>query len=93
MFNNAPITPGTKINMGSSISVVVGNGVGSEEMEVPDLVGLTVDQARALLSGNNIELGAMIGLDAITDTANAFIAQQKPDLYSTLSTGEVVKIR
>lgn len=91
LFNNAPILPGTKINMGSSIAVVVGNGVGSEEMDVPDLVGLTVDQAKAFLSGNSIELGAIIALDAVSDTANAFIAQQKPDLYSTLSTGEVVK--
>ena len=63
-------------------------------MEVPDLVGLTVDQARTLLSGNSIELGAMIGLDAITGYRQCIIiAQQKPDLYSTLSTGEVVKIR
>ena len=31
LFNNAPITPATKITWGSSISVAVGNGVGSEK--------------------------------------------------------------
>jgi eukaryotic-like serine/threonine-protein kinase len=91
LFNDQPITPGTKINVGSIIALVVGNGVGNEEMEVPDIVGLTVEQAKTVLSGGNIELGAVIALDVISDTANSFVAQQKPDLYSTLSTGEVVK--
>lgn len=91
LFNDQPVTPGTKINVGSSIALVVGNGVGNEEIEVPDIVGLTVEQAKAVLSGGNIELGAVIALDAISDTANSFVAEQKPDLYSTLSTGEVVR--
>lgn len=91
LFNDQPVTPGTKINVGSIIALVVGNGVGNEEMEVPDIVGLTVEQAKTILSGSNIELGAVIALDAVSDTASSFVAQQKPDLYSTLSSGEVVK--
>ena len=39
--------PGTKINMGSRIDLVIGNGVGEAEMGVPDLIGMTLNEARA----------------------------------------------
>ncbi|HXL55899.1 MAG TPA: PASTA domain-containing protein, partial [Chitinophagaceae bacterium] len=42
LFKGDPIAPGTKINMGSSIGLVIGNGIGEETMNVPDLIGMTV---------------------------------------------------
>lgn len=92
-LNGADVAPGAKINMGSSIDLVVGDGIGDFEMDVPDLVGLTVAEARNILQSSNIELGAIIATDAVSDTATAFIAAQKPELFTTLSTGEVVKTK
>lgn len=91
LYNNKTIEPGTKINMGSSIDLVIGNGISNIEVDVPDLTGMTVTDARALLSGNNIELGAIIALDQIADTGNAFIVNQRPIVFSQLPTGETIR--
>ena len=82
LINGNSIAPGTKINMGSTIDLVIGNGLGDVEMEVPDLVGMTVSEARSYLSTNSIELGAVIAMGTISDTSNAYISSQKPPRYS-----------
>jgi beta-lactam-binding protein with PASTA domain len=93
-FNGNSIAPGTKINMGSHIDLVIGNGVGQAVMNVPDLTGMTVAQARDYLSSSNIELGSIIADNSVTDTESAFIIKQNPSPYSELA-GEMVtnKIR
>lgn len=95
LLNGKSLAPGTKINMSSSIDLLIGNGLGDAQMDVPDLIGMTVDEARSYLSGNNIELGAIIALDGITDTATAYITRQKPDKYAETADGQVIinKIR
>jgi beta-lactam-binding protein with PASTA domain len=91
LFNGTSIEPGTKINMGSKISLVIGNGVGQETMNVPDLIGMTVTEARSYLSNSSIELGAIIPLGQVTDTENAYIARQNPQPYSEIAAGESVR--
>jgi beta-lactam-binding protein with PASTA domain len=91
LFNGNPISPGTKINMGSSIALVIGNGVGQETMNVPDLIGMTVAEARSYLSNSGIELGAVISLDQVTDNENAYIARQNPQPYSEIAADEMVR--
>jgi beta-lactam-binding protein with PASTA domain len=91
-YNGEEIMPGTKINMGSHVDLVVGNGIGQETISVPDLLGMTVSQARAYLSSSNIELGEIIPQGSVTDTENAFVIKQNPPPYSTnASSGETVK--
>jgi beta-lactam-binding protein with PASTA domain len=94
-FNGNSIAPGTKINMGSHIDLVIGNGIGEAIMSVPDLIGMTVAQARDYLSSSNIELGSVIPDGSVTDTENAFVTKQNPQPYSEIAAGETVpnKIR
>ncbi|HUR10363.1 MAG TPA: PASTA domain-containing protein, partial [Flavitalea sp.] len=40
-YNGQPIKPGTKIQMGSNITLVLGSGLGETEFGVPDLFGLS----------------------------------------------------
>ncbi|CAN5614859.1 hypothetical protein BH10BAC2_BH10BAC2_06210 [soil metagenome] len=90
-YNGKPIMPGTKINMGSSISLVIGNGVSEIELDVPNLVGMTVGDARSLLSSYNIVMGAIIPLDAVSDTAHAYVVNQKPIEFTTAEDGTTRK--
>jgi beta-lactam-binding protein with PASTA domain len=91
-YNGEEIMPGTKINMGSHIDLVVGNGIGQETISVPDLLGMTVSQARAYLLSSNIELGEIIPQGTVTDTENAFVIKQNPSPYSQNDgNGEAVK--
>jgi beta-lactam-binding protein with PASTA domain len=77
-FGGNPITAGTKIKMGSTIDLVLGSGVGDEFISVPDLVGMTYDDARALLDAQGIILGSVVPRADVKDTVNAFVYLQRP---------------
>jgi len=77
-FRGNVITPGSKIKMGSTIDLVLGLGVSNEFISVPDLVGMTFDEARALLDAKGIILGAVVPKPGVRDTIGAFVYQQRP---------------
>jgi eukaryotic-like serine/threonine-protein kinase len=78
LYNGSTIKPGTKIPMGSSIALVIGGGVQSNEIAVPDLVGLTFADAKVLLETNGLLLGAVVVDGVISDSSSAFVVQQNP---------------
>ena len=79
--------------MSSSIDLVLGNGLGNQQLAVPDIVGLTVSQAREYISGDNISIGVIIAESPVSDTANAYIIKQNPEPKTTLPEGEIVNNR
>ncbi len=78
LYDGASIKPGTKIQQGSGITLVLGNGVGSSDQAVPDLFGLTYAEAKALLDSNGLILGAVVPDPNVSDTAAAFVYRQSP---------------
>lgn len=84
LVGNTPIAPGTKIVSGTLINFTVGDGGASIGMEVPDLIGLTVDMAKMKLASMGLLVGNIISNGAIQDTANAFVIQQNPGNYSSV---------
>ena len=72
------ITSGTKIPWGSSIDMVIGSGLNEEMIKVPDLIDLTLGEAKIVLEQNGIGMGATIVDIGVTDTLNAFVYQQSP---------------
>lgn len=80
-YKGALISPGTKIRMGSSISFVLGSGVGNEKFIVPSLIGLTYCYAKALIESRGLVMGAPVASYGITDTCGAFIYKQNPEKY------------
>ena len=90
LYNGQPIAPGQKINMSSTVDLVLGSGLGEESFNVPDLIGLTVAEARAFLSARQIDIGATIADGSITDTATSFVIKQNPLQYSEMPTGEKI---
>ncbi len=92
-FNGLSIKPGTKIPIGSVINFVVASGVGEGDVPVPDLVGLTYEQAKTQLTLYNINIGSIILLDAVKDSAKAFIVKQTPEVFLEPTPGEKVNNR
>jgi beta-lactam-binding protein with PASTA domain len=82
LVNGAPIRPGSKIPMGSTVSLVLGAGIGSEDVAVPDLFGMSFSEAQALLDANGINLGVVLPDAGLTDTAAGFIYWQNPPRYT-----------
>lgn len=78
LYNGQPVKPGTKIPMGSTISLVLGSGISNSTVAVPDLFGMTYSEAIALL--DSMHIGHITVADAgITDTLNAFVYRQNPE--------------
>jgi beta-lactam-binding protein with PASTA domain len=82
LYNGEIIAPGTKIPIGSIISFVLGSGDGGGVINVPDLVGMTLDEARTYLSTMGINVGSIAGLEEIKDSANSFVVRQMPQVLS-----------
>ncbi|RYZ28859.1 MAG: PASTA domain-containing protein [Chitinophagaceae bacterium] len=78
MFRGKSISAGSKIKMGSTIDLVLGLGVSDEFIPVPQLVGLTYGEAKALLDAQGLILGADVFQADVTDKENAFVYQQRP---------------
>lgn len=93
LLNGKTIAPGTKVPMSTPIDLVLGNGLGDTQLAVPDLIGLTIDQAKQYLSGDKIGIGAILTEGAVSDTASAYIVKQNPEPTTLLPTGETVNNR
>ncbi len=79
LFNGQPISPGTKIPIGTVISFVLGSGEGGGDMDMPNLVGMTLDEARNFLSGISVSIGSVMAIGPIKDSATSFVVRQSPE--------------
>ena len=75
--------------MGSGVVLVVGRGTSTEELEVPDLVGLTLAEAKVIIESNGFNVGTV--MPAGTTDGNMFVASQRPVHYT--SSGNINKLR
>ena len=82
LYNGNKIEAGSKIVWGSKISLVIAGGLQDEQIMVPNLIGKTFSEGKVLLESSGINIGAVIGKDAIKDTATAFIYKQNPGRYN-----------
>ncbi len=82
LSGNTNIKPGTKITMGTVISLVLGEGVGAEEMPVPDLFGMNFEEAVTLIEGSGFSVGSVVPDITPIDTAAAFVYRQYPERFS-----------
>ena len=87
LSDGKPITAGTKIFMGSTISLVLGDGIGDEEMKVPDLVGLTFVEAKILLKTMNVNYTPVPDA-GVTNQDAAYVYRQNPEQSTTSADGQ-----
>jgi beta-lactam-binding protein with PASTA domain len=79
-FKGDPIKPGTQIQQGSAITLVLGNGIGGGQgFIVPDLFGLTYLQAKGRLDSMDISIGAVVMSKDVRDSAEGYIYKQAPN--------------
>jgi beta-lactam-binding protein with PASTA domain len=88
-FGGQPIKAGQTIPKGSKIDFLLGDGKGSEEVDIPSLIGLTKDEAVfTLRNGAMLNLGMVTYEGEITDSVNAVIIRQEP-----FATDSVTKVK
>jgi beta-lactam-binding protein with PASTA domain len=77
-FAGQPITAGTKIPKGSKVDLVLGDGSGASEVDIPELVGQDLDAARFILKPSGVILGTITYEGTISDSTNLVIVSQSP---------------
>ncbi|HVS96180.1 MAG TPA: PASTA domain-containing protein [Puia sp.] len=93
LVDGKTIKPGTQIRQGSSITLVLGTGIGGGPgFIVPDLTGLTYQQAKARLDSMGLIFSAVMSDPEVrTDTAEAYIYWQDPKQFN--DEGQINRIR
>jgi beta-lactam-binding protein with PASTA domain len=84
LMNGTTVQPGTRVPLGSMIGFVLGSGVGDSEIDVPYIVGKTLNDARAYLSTLNINIGSVLVIGSVNDSGSAYIVKQIPELSSSV---------
>lgn len=98
LYKGRPIKPGDMLPQGSKIDLVVGDGFGNIEMNVPDVIGMSVEEGLAILNGNGLILTSVWD-GQIDDSASAIIYMQTPAPYNELDApnrikeGDIIDIR
>lgn len=75
------IEPGDSISKGTTIDLVLGKGLGNQRHMVPDLIGLTEEEAKAKVANNMFSIGAVVAdgtVNGETDTIPPKIFRQRP---------------
>ncbi|WP_026898289.1 PASTA domain-containing protein [Daejeonella oryzae] len=84
-FGGQSISTNQQVPKGSRISLVLGDGMGASEVDLPNLLGLNLNEARLSLLGSSLNLGSITYEGILTDTLNARITKQFPALSDSLS--------
>lgn len=72
----------TMLNKGTEIDLIVGKGLSNERTSVPDLFGITLEDARIMLYTISLNIGAIIYDGSVLnadDSLNSQIWNQKPE--------------
>ena len=88
------IAPGEPVAKGSVIDLVVGNGIGTDEFEVPNVVNMPVDEATVLLVGQNLQVGSVTYQAAPNGEADGTVLRQRPNAGgdARIRVGEMVDL-
>jgi len=73
-----PVGKGSKLPKGTTVDIVLGDGIGGEEISVPYLLGLTLQEATFTLQGRGVNLGAIVLQQGTVDSLRALVYRQIP---------------
>ena len=92
MVGDTEVFPGQKLIEGTTIKLFFGSGRGTNKIMVPNLTGISIEEAFLTLEANNLNLGEIICEGVITDTLTAIISNQRPLSDTKLQSGDMVDI-
>ncbi|WP_339043776.1 PASTA domain-containing protein [Cardinium endosymbiont of Tipula unca] len=90
-YNGKPIPAGRSISKGSSVDLVIGAGLGTQIIEVPDVLGMPLEEASLIL----LERGMRMGLTSTVKNKTAAIGsvvRQNPTAGTKVRLGVAVNL-
>jgi eukaryotic-like serine/threonine-protein kinase len=79
-YNNGTIQPGTLVEKGTRINLVLGTGVGSSYVNVPLVIGRPRDEAIRLINSSSLNIGQEVFLDETEE--NLMVYRQSPNVLN-----------
>ncbi len=86
------IPPGKEIPKGSRIDLVLTDGLGPQTGEVPNLVGLTLGNAKWTLITWKFNIGFVQADETVTNKDSAYIYKQVPESPAELNYGQSIDV-
>ncbi len=83
--------PGEKIAPGSDIEIIISKGPEASSLQVPNLIGLTLEEAQDLLKSCGLERGNLTRQYSDTFT-EGLIIRQEPGSDETVEVGEAINL-
>ena len=90
-FKGAEIKEGTFLPKGSRIDLEVGNGLGNQEFDAPNLVGAQYDEAGFTLSGMDLKVGIVI-YEKADGKQDGTVLRQRPEVGSKIRVGQQIDL-
>jgi len=87
------VAPGTKVPVGTRVRLVVGFGRGTEQVEVPLVVGMTLQEARSTLLRYHLTVGAVAYDEPAEEGMKQYVYRQTPAAGEKLLEGDMVALR
>lgn len=82
---------GDRIPKGTKLTLVVGDGLGNQLLEVPTLVGLSLEEAKLVLEGSSLRIGSVLN-ESGGSASEGIVVQQRPEIGTKIKAGDVVDI-
>lgn len=91
--DNMSVPPGTKVPVGTKVRLVVGFGRGTEAVEVPTVVGMSLQEARRTLLSRRLTVGAVTYDEEPEEGVAQYVYRQTPAAGERLVEGDMVALR
>lgn len=93
--DDTPIVGGTRLEEGSSITLVVGKGKGTKQVAIPTITGKSLEEARSWLLTNSLSLGSVeYDIEPTDETKDQYVVyQQIPESGTVVVEGTTVNIK
>jgi beta-lactam-binding protein with PASTA domain len=92
--NGRTLKKGDELQKGTTVDLILGDGIGNIRIPVPDLNGLTLEEALFVLKGSGLNIGAIINDKSVKDSLRAFVVRQVPEALpdAQINQGEAVDV-
>lgn len=93
--DDTPIVGGTRLEEGSSITLVVGKGKGTKQVAIPTITGKSLEEARSWLLTNSLSLGSVeYDIEPTDEDKDQYVVyQQIPESGTLVVEGATVNIK
>ncbi len=108
LIDGQPIEEGERIAKGTKINLKVGDGLGKQSLEAPNLIGLDIESAQFAIVGSGLRVGNITAtndntatilkeqgnatIEVIVDISPKSVVKQKPRIGENMRLGQIVDL-